>query len=101
MREVQGPFDDAFSLGSGYTLSSPTHPLLIVILVPLPSLSRFLGWEFLTFSLGKIFELLFGHGLGHLFRRAFEAGFARFAALGCQCCPRGHLLFFRFRRHTF
>jgi hypothetical protein len=61
---------------------------------------RFLSWEFFTLGLGKIFELFFGHRLGHLLRRAFEAGFAGFAAFGCQCCACGHLLFFRFRRHT-
>ena len=56
--------------------------------------SRFLGGKFLPFGLGKIFELLFGHRLSHLFGRAFKAGFAGFATLGCQCCSRGHLLFF-------
>jgi hypothetical protein len=56
--------------------------------------SCFLGREFLSFSLRKIFELLFGHRLRHLFGRAFKAGFAGFATLGCQCCARGHLLFF-------
>ena len=43
---------------------------------------RFLGWQFFTLGLGKIFELFFGHRLGHLLRRAFEGGFTGFAALG-------------------
>ena len=92
-----------------YSQGFPTPIVLVIVLVfslsdALASLclphSLFLRREFLTLSLGKIFELFFGHGLGHLFRRAFEAGFAGFAALGCQCCARCHLLFFRFRRHT-
>ena len=36
----------------------------------------FLRRKFLAFCLCKIFELLFRHGLSHLFRRAFEAGFS-------------------------
>ena len=43
---------------------------------------RLLSWQFFTLGLGKIFELFFGHRLGHLLRRAFEGGFTGFAALG-------------------
>jgi hypothetical protein len=72
-----------------FALLAPSFPHLL-----------FLRREFLTLGLGKILELFFGHRLGHLFRRAFEARFAGFAALGCQCCASGHLLFFRFCRHN-
>ena len=100
-------------LAATYSRGFPTSPnrarpryrarprLLLILLAP--SLSPhllFLRREFLTLGLGKILELFFGHRLGHLFRRAFEARFAGFAALGCQCCASGHLLFFRFCRHN-
>jgi hypothetical protein len=35
--------------------------------------------KLLAFCLCEIFELLFRHGLSHLFRRAFQAGFLAFA----------------------
>ena len=35
--------------------------------------------KLLAFRLCEIFELLFRHGLSHLFRRAFQAGFLAFA----------------------
>ena len=43
---------------------------------------RLLSRQLFTLGLGKIFELFFGHRLGHLLRRAFEGGFTGFAALG-------------------
>ena len=43
----------------------------------------FLCRKILAFCLCEIFELLFRHGLSHLFRRAFQAGFLEFPPLGC------------------
>src|SRR5260370_36417881 len=53
----------------------------------------FLRRKILAFCLCKIFELLFRHGLSHLFRRAFQAGLLAFpprlaasAAPAAICC---------------
>ena len=75
----------AYTGGRLITVHRPESRRLILQLLP----SSFTAYEIcglgylcrklLAFCLCEIFELLFRHGLSHLFRRAFQAGFLAFA----------------------